>query len=267
VIEEVIFVGTKNYIMIRKASLVAGCVLLSLMVSAQFKKGMIFTGGNVASALFDNSEKEVSYPAPTEGFTLKEKNFDIALTPFIGKFISDRTAIGGGIVWRYSNNNTSYKAANGNTFREDEETTGDIGLMIFARSYFRPGESPLNVYGQLSINAGLSSLNTEGFVYGIDYKDTYEGKSSRGFFFTPGLGVGISKPIGERVAIELGFLAQYRFSKYDVKTTTLRDEFMNGSIDQTFVNEPSYNEKKKSLLFNLGFTIFLDKLSLFKSRK
>lgn len=248
--------------MIRKSSLLCGCVLFSLIVSAQFKKGILFTGGNVGAGIFDDSKKEVSFPAPTEGYTLKENNFNISFTPYIGRFITSNTALGVGVALNFSDHNTSYEAANGNTFRKDEENTFDAGINVFMRRYFfLQGDQPqpLSFYVQAGVTGGFSSLKTKGFVYGVDFKDTYEGKSSGGSFITPGIGFGLNKRFTDRVAVEFGFLTQYRFSKYDIKTTTLRDELNNGTIDQTFINEPTYKEKKQTIGLNIGFIFFFDK--------
>ncbi|HEX2630886.1 MAG TPA: hypothetical protein VHM26_17845 [Chitinophagaceae bacterium] len=248
--------------MIRRSSLLCGCILFSLIVSAQFKKGTMFTGANIASGIFESSEKEVSFPAPTEGYTLKENNLDFTFAPYLAKFISNNTALGLGFNISVAHAGTTYEAANGNTFRKDEEDFSDAGLQVFLRRYFfLKGDQPqpLSVYAQVGISGGHSSLSTEGFVYGSDYKDSYKGKSSGGFFITPGIGVGINKRFRDRVAIELGFETQYRFSKYDIKTTTLRDELINGSIDQTFINEPTYKQKKQTIALNIGFIFFFSK--------
>lgn len=250
--------------MIRKALLFAACIGVSLLASAQFKKGMWFTGGNIGTGLFSSDKQDVTFPPPTQGYELKENNFSITLTPFFGRFISDRTAIGAALSIGFNNKTTSFKGANGNTFRKDELNTNDDGLSIFARTYFSPGESPLNIYAQLSIGAGFSSIKSNGFMFGTNYKETYDGKSSGGFYFTPGLGVGLSKRIGELTTFEFGMQTQYRFSKYDIRSTTLRDDNIDGTIDVTLISEPSYDQKKQTLTFNAGFIFFFEKI---KSKK
>jgi hypothetical protein len=248
--------------MIRKAMLITGCLLYSLLASAQFQKGLLFTGGNIGTGIFENTKKELSFPSPTVGYTIIEKNLDISFTPYIGKFISGNTAVGGGLAASFSHGSTSYEAANGNTFRKDEQNISDVGINLFIRRYlFLKGEQlqPLSFYIQPNVSAGFSSFDMKGFIYGSNYKETYDGKSKGGIFVTPGLGIGLNKRLTNRSAIEFGFSTQFRFSKYDAKTTTLHDDNIDGTIDVTLISEPSYKEKKQTLAFNVGYIFFFDK--------
>jgi hypothetical protein len=248
--------------MIRQTLLLVGCTLFSLIVASQIKKGMYFTGSTFGSAFSTFSDKEISFPSPTEGYTLNENGFNISFNPYIGTFISNRTALGYGFTVGLNTNSTSYTAANGNRFRRDKEARMDAGINIFLRQYFLVADGPRSnsFYAQGCINTGFSSMDTEGFSYGVDYKDTYEGKSSGGFYFTPGVGFGWQCFVSDHVAFDFGFSTQWRISNYKIKTTTLRDELMNGTIDQTFINEPRYKETTQTIAGGIGLIYFFDKL-------
>lgn len=246
--------------MIRRSSLLCVCILFSLIVAAQIKKGMYFTGGTLGSGFSTNSDKEISFPSPTEGYTLNENNFNVSINPYFGKFVGDRTALGLGFNMNFSFNSTTYTAANGNRFRKDDHNTTDAGLNLFLRQYFFVTDGPKSsgFYAQVGINSGWSSIDTKGFSYGVDYKDTYEGKSSGGFYFTPGVGFGWQMFASEHVALDIGFNMQWRISNYKIKTTTLRDEQMNGTVDQTFINEPDYKERTQTIAGGIGLIYFFD---------
>lgn len=240
-------------------ALATGFLFCSLTAIAQFKKGDRFAGVNYLILLADNITTDVSFPAPTEGYTIKEQNMSNTVTPQVGFFISPRTAIGFGISSTQLSTNARYKAANGNTFREDDDDRSDIGLTVFARSYLK-SVSPqgFQFFGQINLGAGYSWRNIDGFSFGSNYKETYEGKSSGGFYFLPSLGIGLTRMLNSHVGIEglVGF--QYRHSKYGMKTTALRDDNIDGTIDITSISEPSFKQKKYSLNLGVGFFLLMN---------
>jgi hypothetical protein len=228
---------------------------LSVTVHAQFKKGMQIVGASIGSVFFNSGTSEVSYPAPTIGFTSKSISYGINISPSIGWFISDHTAIGATLTMNPSNNKTSYEGG-GNTFQKDKLKAFNIGLGGFGRNYFNSSSS-FKPYGQLGLSLGISSQSTEGFFYATSYKDTYNGKSSGGFFASASLSLGMTKLLNPDTGLD--FYAGYTFShnKNTFKTTTLRDDGNNGSIDATTVNESTTKSTNNGFILGIGFQIFL----------
>src|ERR1041384_6821465 len=106
--------------MFRRASLIAIAISTSFITYAQFEKGKSFTGGTIGTAFYSNDRQDVTFPSPTLGYKLRDKNFNITLMPMVGKFISSRTAVGGALNIGFNNSTSSFEGPNGNTFQKDE---------------------------------------------------------------------------------------------------------------------------------------------------
>jgi hypothetical protein len=257
-----IFVLFKNQNMFSKFILLLNTAYLfsSMAAKAQFKKGDRFAGVNYAMLVADNITTKVSFPSPTEGYTIREQNTSGTFTPLVGYFISGRTAVGGGVSFTDIGLNTRYKAANGNTFREDNDNRSDIGFTVFVRSYLK-SNSPggFQFFGQANLGAGYSWRKIDGFVFGSNYKETYEGKSSGGFYFLPSLAIGFTRMVSTHVGMEVLAGFQYRQSNYGMKTITLRDDGIDGTIDATAIGDATFQQKKYSVNVGAGFFILIDR--------
>jgi hypothetical protein len=238
-------------------------LVASLSVNAQFKKGMRMTGVNVGSIFFNSTTADVSYPAPTNGFTSKTTSFGVNIVPTMGWFISDHTAIGVSLNINPSSSKTSYEPeAGGNTYQRDKINGFNFGIGGFARNYFNSSSSSFMPFGQLGINLGISSQKSEGFFYGGSgasaYKTSYDGKSSGGFFANAGLVLGMTKMVTPHTGLDITFGYSYSYSKNTYKTTTLRDDGNNGTIDLTSESKPTSKYTTHGLILGVGFQIFLD---------
>ncbi len=234
-------------------------ILLTVTVSAQFKKGTRMPGMTVGSILFNSGSADITYPAPTLGITSKTTSFSAAVSPSMGWFISEHTVLGVALNINPSTIKTTYEGSNGNTFQQDKATAFNIGIGGFARNYFSSASSFIP-FGQFGLNAGISNRNTDGFFIASSnaYKDSYDGKSSGGFFVNAALSLGATKLLTPHTGLD--FYAGYNFSynKNTYKTTTLRDIDNNGSIETTSVNEPTTKFTNHGFMIGIGFQVFLD---------
>jgi len=234
-------------------------VCFSTISFSQLKKGTRMPGATVGSIFYNNGNTDVSFPAPTQGYSYKTSSFGVSLTPSMGWFISDNTAIGASLNLNPSGSKTTYEF-NGATYKKDESTTFNFGIGGFVRNYFGNNSSFIP-FGQISMNFGISSLNTEGFFYGGSgsgaYKDAYDGKSSGGFFTNAALALGLTKMLNEHTGLDIFAGYNYSYSKNTVKTTSTRDDGANGSIDLTSISEPTNKFTNHGFMIGVGFQVFL----------
>jgi hypothetical protein len=235
-------------------------LVVSLSAHAQFKKGMRMAGANVGSIFFNSGSADVSYPAPTTGYTSKTTSFGVNIAPSMGWFISDHTAVGISLNINPTSNKTTYESG-GNTYQQDKVNGFIFGVGGFARNYFKSSSSFMP-FGQIGLNLGMSSQKTSGFFYGGSgasaYKITYDGKSSGGFFANAGLVLGMTKMITPHAGLDISFGYSYSYNKNTYKTTTLRDDGNNGTIDLTSVSNPTIKYTNHGVVLGVGFQIFLD---------
>ncbi len=230
------------------------------LLQAQFKKGMKMVNASMSTVTYNTGSQTVTFPPPTQGYTTKETSFDIHITPSMGWFISDNTAIGISLNINPSSIKSLFEAG-GNTFEKDVSKSFNIGLGGFGRNYFNSSGSYLP-FGQLSLNLGMSSQNVNGFLYGgsgsTAFKSTYDGKSSGGLFANATFSLGLTKLVNENTGLDIFAGYTFSYTKSTLKTTTLRDDGNNGSIDVTLVNEPTMKFTNHGFTFGVGFQVFLD---------
>ena len=237
----------------------AGILLLAGTTAfAQFKKGDRMYGAAVANIFFNagNADQTVT---SIGSLTYRTTGYGVNICPSMGWFISEKTVVGASLSINPTSQKTTYES-NGSTFQKDQSKNFNIGLGGFARHYLGGGSSFLP-FGQIGVNAGINTLTTEGFFYGGSgpsaYKETYDGKSSGGFFINSAFSLGFTKMVGEFTGLDI--FAGYNFStnKNTFKTTRLRDDGNNGSIDTRSVNETVTNFTNHGFLLGVGFQVFL----------
>jgi outer membrane protein W len=235
-------------------------LVAGLSVNAQFKKGMRMAGTNVGSIFFNSGSADVTYPSPTTGYTSKTTGFGVNIAPTMGWFISDHTAVGLSLNINPTSNKTTYEIG-GKTYQKDKVNGFNFGIGGFARNYFKSSSSFMP-FGQLGLNLGISSQKTEGFFYGGSgasaYKLTYDGKSSGGFFANAALSFGMTKMVTPHTGLDISIGYSYSYNKNTYKTTTLRDDGNNGTIDLTSESNPTSKYTNHGLVLGVGFQIFLD---------
>ena len=232
----------------------------ALVTNAQFKRGTRMVGANIASAVFNFGTSDISYPGVTAGYDAKTTSFSVNISPSLGWFISDHTAIGVTAAINPTHRKGTY-SSNGNTFQEDVANSFSFGLGGFARNYFGSSSSFMP-FGQFSLNLGMTTAKTNGFFYGgtapNDYKSTYTGKSSGGFFSNATAIFGMTKLVTPHTGLDIFVGYTFSYDKNTYKTTKLRDDGNNGSIDLTEISEPTTKNTTHGVVLGLGFQIFLD---------
>jgi hypothetical protein len=233
---------------------------LGLSTYAQFKKGARMVGTSIGTFLYSNENAEVSFPPPTVGFDRKSSRFGAQITPSMAWFINEHTAIGAAFNINFLKSKVTFESG-GSTFARDEENSFDFGIGGFVRNYFG-NASDFMPFGQFNLGAGIRTSKIEGFIIGEDpglYREDYSGKSSGGFVARLGLSFGMTKMLNPNTGLD--FSAGYNFThgSSKMKTTTLRDELANGSIDETRISEPTTKSNEHGFMIAVGFQVFLEK--------
>ncbi|MBL7733640.1 MAG: hypothetical protein JNM88_20890 [Chitinophagaceae bacterium] len=232
-------------------------LLASYATNAQFTRGDKMAGASVGSLFFNSGGADVSFPQ-VRGYSSKTNNYGLRIEPLFGWFITDKTVIGGTINLNPSGQKTTYEDQ-GTTFQEDKSNSFNIGVGGFVRNYFG-STSAFRPFGQFGFNAGISSTNTEGFRYydaAPDYKISYDGKSSGGFFANASLQFGFTKMVGSQTGLDFFAGYNYSYNKNTFKTTTLTDLNVDGTIDSRGENEPTTKFTNHGFIIGVGFQVFL----------
>jgi hypothetical protein len=229
-----------------------------IAANAQFNKGDKMYGASVGNIFFNSGSADQAV-ATIGGATYKTTGFGININPSIGWFISEKTAVGASLNINPTSQKTTYES-NGSTFQKDQIKSFNIGLGGFARNYFGNSGS-FFPYGQIGLNTGIANNNTEGFFYGGSgasaYKDTYDGKSSGGFFLNAAFSIGLTKMVGENTGLDIFAGYNFSYNKNTFKTTRLKDIGNDGSIDTRSENETTTNFTNHGFQLGAGFQVFL----------
>lgn len=235
-------------------------LLFSFHSNAQFSRGMRMAGASVANIVVSSGTSEQTVTS-IGGATGRVKGYNINLSPSFGWFLSEKTAVGVTLVLNPSKETLTYES-NGSTFQSDEVKEFALGFGGFARNYFQSGGSFLP-FGQVNLNAGMSNSNAEGFFYGgggsIAYKESYESKSTGGFFMNAILNLGATWMVSQNVGLDLTVGYNYSYHKNTMNTTRLRDDGLDGVIDETATNETLTKFTNHRFVIGLGFQVFLEK--------
>jgi len=246
-----------NFMQSTKGFLAGLFILISLAGNAQFSKGDKMLGTSIGSIFFNSGSSDVTFPQ-VRGYSSKSTGYGVRFEPTIGWFLSDKMALGAAVNINPTGQKISYDDA-GTTFQRDESNSFNIGAGAFLRNYFS-NRSSFMPYGQLGFNTGISSSSTEGFKYyksSPDYKVSYDGKSSGGFFLNTLLQLGLTKMVSDHTGLEIYLGYNYSYSKNTFKTTTLTDMGIDGSIDTRAENEPTSKYTNHGLIAGVGFQVFL----------
>lgn len=246
--------------MLKKYFFSALVCLAGPATKAQFSKGDRMAGASVASVIYNSGSSDISVDQIGNSRSVTS-SYNINISPSLGWFISEKTAVGGSLILNPAGSKVSYEQ-NGSTFQTDKSNSFNIGLGGFVRHYLGNSGKMLP-FGQFGFNAGISSLNTEGFFYGGSgvsaYKTSYEGNGSGGFFANASLQGGFTKMMGENTGLDvfLGYTYGYNSNKFD--KTTLRDNGNDGTVDETLKNLTTTKFTNHGFFLGLGFQVFLKK--------
>jgi len=245
------------FMLFKKFCLLPVLLISTIALQAQFKKGDNMVGASIGNVAINSGSSDVSFPQ-TQGYSSKSSGYSIRFEPTWGWFISDKTVVGVSLNVNPGKQKISYEDA-GTTFQRDESSNFNIGVGAFLRNYFSTSKSFMP-FGQFGFNAGINSSSIEGFrYYAGPYKISYDGKSSGGFFANSTLQLGLTKMMGENTGLD--FYAGYNFSysSNTFKTTTLRDDGVDGTIDTRSENEPTTKFTNHGFILGVGFQVFLRK--------
>ena len=243
---------------------IKGFFAVSLMLAgtaanAQFKKGDKMVGTSVGSILFNSGGSDVSYPQ-IRGYSSKTTNYGLRIEPSFGWFISEKTVVGASLNINPTGQKARYEDL-GTTFQEDKGTNFNIGVGGFLRNYFGSNTSSFMPFGQFGFNAGINAATAEGFKFytgAPNYKISYDGKSSGGFFANALLQVGLTKMVSDYTGLDIYLGYNYSYNKNTFKTTTLRDDApYDGNPESRAENEPTTKFTNHGVIFGVGLQVFL----------
>ena len=247
-----------NFMRFIKGILAGFLILTGISATAQFTKGDKMAGASVASIFFNSGNADITVASIGNNIS-KVTNYGISITPSIGWFISEKTAVGATLNLNPNGQKTTYEQ-NGSTYQSDKSNGFNIGLGGFVRNYFSD-KSSLLPFGQFSLNGGVSNLKTEGFFYGGSgasaYKQTYSGNSSGGFFANASFSAGLTKMMGENAGLDFYIGYNFSYNKNTFKRTTLRDDGNDGTIDSRGENETTTKFTNHGFVLGVGFQVFL----------
>lgn len=226
---------------------------------AQFTKGDKMVGASVASLLYNSGHSEVSFPS-LPGYTSKSSSYGIRIEPTIGWFLSSQTALGASLIIHPFGQKTTYED-DGSSFQQDKSNSFDIGLGVFTRHYFDDKGNFLP-FAQVGINGGMSSTSTEGYRYysgAPNYKETYDGESSGGFFTNASLQAGLTKMLNANTGLDLYVGYTYSYNKNTFTTNRQTDIGIDGTIDFRSENETTTKFTNHGFIVGVGFQVFLTK--------
>ena len=233
-------------------------ILAGIAANAQFVKGDKMVGTSVGSIFFNSGGSDVSFPQ-VRGYSSKSSSYGLRIEPAFGWFISEKTVVGATMFINPNSQKVSYEDL-GTTFQKDKSTSFNIGVGSFIRNYFG-NNSSFMPFGQFGFNAGINSSTTEGFKYyksSPDYKASYNGKSSGGFFANAILQLGLTKMVGEYTGLDIYLGYNYSYNKNTFKTTTLTDNApYDGTPETRAENEPTTKFTNHGLIVGVGFQVFL----------
>lgn len=235
-------------------------LIFSINANAQFSKGTRMAGATIGSAFYSagNSDQAVTSIGST---TAKTNTYNLNITPALAWFLSKNIAAGASINIISSGNKVSF-AENGSTFQHDHSNNFNIGIGGTVRNYLKSSGTWLP-FGQLGIDGGISNVKQDGFFYGgsgpTAYKETYDGKSSGGFYLDASFIAGLTRMVSQYTGIDVFIGYNFSYARNIMRTTRLRDDKIDGIIDETAKNETTSKITNHKIIFGLGFQVFLEK--------
>lgn len=239
--------------------ILAGIFIISTSIAnGQFSKGDRMAGASVGSIFF-NSGSATQRVNSIGSLDYTTRQFGVNISPSIGWFLTEKTALGVSLNINPTSNKTTYET-NGSVFQEDQDNSFDIGFGGFIRNYFNSTGRFLP-YGQVGLNGGFNTRKTEGFFYGGSgpgaYKQSYKGNSSGGFFFNSTINLGLTKMISDNIGLDVFAGYNFSYNKNTFNIVRLRDNGNNGSIEEREENETETSFTNHGIVLGLGFQIFL----------
>jgi hypothetical protein len=230
----------------------------SIAVNAQFAKGDKMVGATVASIVFNSGNTDITTASIGNG-TSKITNYSVSISPQLGWFISEKTAVGVTLNINPNGQKTTYQG-NGNTYQSDKSTAFNIGIGGFVRNYFS-GKAAWMPFGQFGLNGGISNLKTDGFFYYDPpvpyYKYTYSGNSSGGVFINSALDLGLTKMMGDNAGLDIFIGYNFSYDKNTFKRTKLDYLTSTDNNPTTEKNETTNKFTNHGFALGVGFQVFL----------
>jgi len=234
----------------RKLLFAIMCICLGLCGRAQFQKGTRMIGATIGSGYFSGGTTDYTIA----GYSTKNTSWNINLTPSFGRFISERSAVGGSLFLN-STHQHNWNEANGGTYKRDRSHNTDYGIGLFYRHYFSSGSS-LRPFAHVYVNGGSGTGKTDGFYYVGTLSQTYTGKSSDRFFYNAGLNAGITKMVSTTVGLDAFIGYSHSYSKVTNRATSFSSDSGTGNVTSAEFNTPQ-KYSGNNLNVGVGLQIFL----------
>jgi hypothetical protein len=226
-------------------------------VYAQFEKGSRMAGATIGSAVFSSGTTDYSGPNQFPS-SLTSTNIGLSLSPSIGWFINNRTAVGTSLLLNYSKQ--KYRRSSGGiTDKKDNIQNTDFGLGGYIR-YYISASSSIKPFAHIYLNAGSGSTKTDGVYYSstgsFTNKSSYEGKSSGRFFANAGINGGITKMFNPHTGLDVYVGYGYSNSQFTTTTTSNADYGDPSTPDTKSQYEIKQNFSGNALNIGIGLQVF-----------
>jgi hypothetical protein len=159
--------------------------LLSMPVSAQFKKGTLMLGTTVGSTTYSDANSQYDYDNGNTTSTTTHA-YTLGMGPEVGVFLSSSVVLGATLTFNFNNSNetaTNHDVNNTLSGSNDGNTTTTVMLEPMLRYYFAGSPKKNWFYMELHSGAGTGICRSSGNGYTTDatstsYGNTYSHLSS-----------------------------------------------------------------------------------------
>lgn len=194
---------------------------------AQFKKGTLMLGTNLASTAYSSASSDYDYDNG-EKKTTGTKSYSLSMGPQVGVFLLPNLVFGGSFAFTLSgsqaisnsqNTNSTFSGSKANT------TTSTVSLGPFIRYYFAGIPDRNWFYFQGNAAAGAGSGSSSGNSYTSTTTATSNGSISNIFNWNAGGSVGMThfyyKRIGMDLALGYNYSHTHNYNINSTNTTTI----------------------------------------------
>lgn len=232
--------------------------LLSMPVSAQFKKGTLMLGTTVGSTTYSDAKSQYDYDNGNTTST-NTHAYTLGFGPEVGVFVSSSVVLGATLTFDFNNSNeaaTNHDVNNTTSGSNDGNTTATVMLEPMVRYYFAGSPKKNWFYMELHSGAGTGIGRSSGNGYTTATTSTTSGKVSNIVNWNTGGGLGMTHFFSHRLGLDfsLGYTYSHSYSDNDNTTVTTNK---STNVLSSSTNNYSLTTATNGVTFSVGFFRFL----------
>lgn len=232
--------------------LIPASLLGANSIRAQFSKGTLMLGTNLATTSYSNASSDYTYDAGGSKST-GTHTYSFSMGPQIGVFVTHNLVFGGTLSFSLTNskvNTTTNNANNTTSGSKTTTTTSTVSLGPFLRAYFAGIPARNWFYFQVNGSAGTGSGSNSGTSYTPTTDGSSSGSVSNIFNWNAGGSIGMTHFFNRHVGLDLAAGYTYTHNhNYDVNNTTTT----NISTGKSTSSANNYTLNTGTSGFSLGF--------------